>query len=65
MALAVFIAILSCFGMLFKWMRNRCCTIIYGTLMLPFWIIAISVGLSAMFLAHTAADEFTKECRKL
>lgn len=62
MVLAIFIALLSCFGFLFKWMRNRCCTVIYGVIMFPFWVIAIAVGGSAMFLANEAANEFNKEC---
>ena len=62
MVLAIFIALLSCFGFLFKWMRNRCCTVIYGVIMFPFWIIAIVVGGSAMFLANEVANEFNKEC---
>jgi len=65
MTLAAFIALFSCFAFLFKWMRNRCCTVIFGTLLLPFWIIALAVGLSAMGVAHTSADEFLKECDKL
>lgn len=62
MVLAIFIALLSCFGFLFKWMRNRCCTVIYGVIMFPFWVIAITVGGAAMFLANEAANEFNKEC---
>ena len=30
--------------------------------MFPFWVIAIAVGGSAMFLANEAANEFNKEC---
>ena len=63
--LAGFIGVFSCFALLFRWMRNRCCTVIYGVLLFPFWIIALAVGLSAMFVAHTAADEFNKECNTL
>ena len=62
MTMAVFTAIFSCFGFTFKWMRNRCCTVIYGTLIFPVWLISLVVGLTAMAIAHSVVDEFTKEC---
>jgi hypothetical protein len=65
MTLAVFVAIFSCFGMTFKWMRNRPCIMFWGTLLLPLWLLTMGVGLAAIFISFTAADEFEKECDAL
>ena len=56
--LAVFIVLFSCFGLLFKWMRNRCCTVMYGTCLLPLWIATVAIGSGAVFVSYTSADEF-------
>ena len=63
--LAVFIVLFSCFGMLFKWMRNRCCTVLYGTCLLPLWVATVAIGGGAVFISYTAADEFEGECENV
>ena len=44
------------FGMLFKWMRNRCCTVIYGTCLLPLWMITFAMGAVAVIISYTATQ---------
>ena len=63
--LAVFIVLFSCFGMLFRWMRNRCCTVLYGCCLLPLWVGTMGVGFGAIFVSYTSADEFSKACEFL
>jgi len=63
--LSFFIVLFACFGMVFKWIRNRCCIMLFGTLLLPLWALTVSVGLAAVFISYTAADEFEKECDAL
>ncbi len=65
MTLAVFIVIFSCFGLSFCWIRNRPCIMFWGTLLLPLWLLTVGVGLAAIFISFTAADEFEKECETL
>ena len=64
-SLAIFITCFGCFGMLFKWMRNRCCTVMYGACLLPLWIVTVAIGAGAIYVSYTAADEFEKECKDL
>ena len=63
--LAICILCFSCFGMLFKWMRNRCCIIVFGTCLLPLWTATIGIGAGAIYVSIIAADEFENECKDL
>ena len=65
MALASVILLLGCFGMTFKWMRNLCCTMLYGTVLLPIWVVTLGFGIAAIYISYTAADEFEKTCDTL
>ena len=60
--LAILNILFSLFGMSFKWMRNRCCTAVYGALLLPLWLVTLAIGFLAIYISYTAADEFWKEC---
>ena len=64
-ATAVLIILAGCFGMTFKWMRNKCCTVIYGSLLLPLLLLVLGIGVAAVYIAFTASDEFKKECDTL
>ena len=63
--LALFITCFGCFGMLFKWMRNRCCTVLFGTCLLPLWVAAVGIGAGAIYVSFISADEFENECKEL
>lgn len=63
--LSSLIACFSCFGLTVKWMRNRCCMIIFGTLLFPLVIVTVVVGLASIYISYTAGDEFAKECKNL
>lgn len=65
MTISVFVILAGCFGMTFKWMRNKCCTVLYGALLLPLWLIVIGFGGASVYIAFTAADEFESECDNL
>lgn len=56
--LASFIILFGCFGAAFKWMRNRCCTVIFGMCLTPLWVGTVAVGLASIYISDTAADEF-------
>ena len=60
--LSAFVALLGCVGMTFKWMRNLCCTMLYGTILLPVWAVTLGFGIAAVYISYTAADEFEKTC---
>lgn len=58
LSLAICITCFGCFGMFFKWMRNRCCTVLFGTCLLPLWVSAVGIGFGSIYISYTAADEF-------
>ena len=63
--LGAFIVIFGCFGAIFKWMRNRCCTVLFGMCLTPLWIATVAIGGASVYISYTAADEFQDECDKL
>ena len=63
--LASFILILSCCGMMFKWMRNLGCTMLYGTVLLPIMAATLGVGIAAIYISYTASSAFEDTCQTL
>ena len=65
MTMSGFTILAGLFAMIFKWMRNKCCTVIFGCLMLPLWLYVLVLGLITLYVAIITEDAFVEECDNL
>merc|ERR1719232_346254 len=66
--LVIFAAFTICIafcGCCFKWCRNRCFAIIYGTILLPVWIFVVIVGGIAAGASVASGDTVEDTCKDL
>ena len=61
---AVTIAIAFC-GCCFKWCRNRCFAIAYGTILLPVWLFVVIVGGIAAGASVASGDTVEDTCKDI
>jgi hypothetical protein len=53
---------ISLLGCCFKCCKNRFFNVLYGSLLLPTWVIIIVIGTLATFASTAATDELEKQC---
>ena len=66
--LVIFAAFTICIafcGCCFKWCRNRCFAIFYGTILLPVWIFVVIVGGIAAGASVASGDTVEDTCKDL
>ena len=54
--------IVGCLGCVFKWVKNKLFACVYGFILLPTWIMVITVGAFATWLSFAAKDKIEEEC---
>lgn len=56
---------ISVFGFFFICCKNRCFACVYGTVLLPSWVVLVIVGFVALVASVAASDEINKICREI
>lgn len=64
-AFAIFTTLVSVMGFCTKCCKSWCFNIIFGTLLLPIWIVVVVIGAGALLISVAAEDKITEECGKL
>ena len=62
---AVFTICIALCGCCFKWCKNKCFAIIYGTILLPVWLFVVIVGGLAAGASVASGETVEEQCDKL